>query len=232
MQHVLAFLNALHANNNREWFYAHHDDYLEAREEFQTFASQLIEAITSYDPSVAGLTLPDATYRINRDIRFSPDKSPYKTHMGVYVCRGGKKSGYSGYYFHIAATADTAFGFHTHCLAAGNYYCEPEVLQLLREDIVDNYADFQGMLSMASDYHLDDSFCLKRVPRGFDASLPCADYLKYKVYCLVKGVPTSFVTAPNLVERVTDAFRPTKPFIDFLNRALDYTRETKRRTNE
>ena len=107
MKEVVMFLRQLKANNNKEWFTEHKAEYQSAQAKFNAFCEELIHRIEEFDPSVRGLTLKDCTYRIYRDLRFSKDKSPYKTHMGVYVCRGGKKSGYSGYYFHVAAGNET-----------------------------------------------------------------------------------------------------------------------------
>lgn len=225
MQKILDFLNALRLNNNREWFMAHKADYLEAQARFNDFALSLFQAIASYDPSVKGLGLNEMTYRIYRDVRFSKDKSPYKTHFGVYVCRGGKKSNYSGYYFHIAAEGTDTFGLNGHCLAAGDYCCPANLLKVLREDIAYGNGAFERILKGAPKFKLDESQKLCRVPHGFEPELSCADLLRYKVYCLLQPVPTSFVLKPNLAERVADAFRPTKPFLDFINRAVDYLKE-------
>ena len=101
MKEVVDFLRRLKENNNREWFNAHKAEYRRADSTFKEFAAALIDGISSFDGSVGGLTLADCTYRIYRDTRFSPDKSPYKTHMGVFVAPHGKKAGYAGYYFHL-----------------------------------------------------------------------------------------------------------------------------------
>ena len=102
MKKVIAFLRTLRENNNTEWFHAHRREYEEAKDSFSQFARRLIEETGRFDESVAGLELKDCTYRINRDIRFSADKSPYKTHFGVFIAPGGKKSGRAGYYFHLS----------------------------------------------------------------------------------------------------------------------------------
>lgn len=224
MRQVVDFLNGLRDNNNREWFMAHREDYLQAKATFEAFAQELISAIGEYDPTVRGLTVPQCTYRIYKDMRFTHDGLPYKTHMGVYICRGGKKSGYSGYYFHVAAEATNTFGFGGHCLAAGDYQCLPAVLKTLREDITDGSGEFERLLQGAPGFHLDPGMALKRVPRGFDPESRWAELLKYKVYCLIQAVPTQWVTAPDLAKRVAEAFRPTQPFLDYINRAIDYVR--------
>ena len=98
MRRVYDFLSVLEKNNNREWFNAHKEEYLEVQKIFNDFTLQLIEAVGSWDEDVfnSALQLKDCTYRIYRDTRFSKNKAPYKTHMGAYICRGGKKSPYAG----------------------------------------------------------------------------------------------------------------------------------------
>ena len=98
MKQVLRFLRSLSRHNDRAWFEAHRADYLKARATVDSLAERLIGGIRSFDDTIGPLTVSDCTYRIYRDVRFSKDKSPYKTHMGVFVNRGGKKSGYGGYY--------------------------------------------------------------------------------------------------------------------------------------
>ena len=101
MKAVVEFLRQLHAHNERAWFEAHRAEWLQLQERVRSFAEGLIEGIASFDPSVEGLTAKDCTYRIYRDVRFSRDKSPYKTWQGIYVAPHGKKAGYAGYYFLI-----------------------------------------------------------------------------------------------------------------------------------
>lgn len=106
MKAVVEFLRQLHAHNERAWFEAHRAEWLQLQERVRSFAEGLIEGIASFDPSVEGLTAKDCTYRIYRDVRFSRDKSPYKTWQGIYVAPHGKKAGYAGYYFHLEGAAE------------------------------------------------------------------------------------------------------------------------------
>ena len=101
MKEVIAYLKDLSRHNDREWFHANKQRYVEAQARFNTIVDKVIMGIAQFDTSVANLTAKDCTYRIYRDVRFSNDKRPYKTHMGAYICPGGKKSGFSGYYFHV-----------------------------------------------------------------------------------------------------------------------------------
>ena len=156
MQTIIDFLRQLAANNNREWFTAHKDECKAAQAQFGTWVEGLAQRMAADDPTLAGLTARDMTYRIYRDTRFSHDKTPYKTHMGAFICRGGKKSGYAGYYFQIGAEDNRAdFGsFHwetQHVVAPGHYCIEPKALQVLREDIVYGDGDFDRLVQQAAD---------------------------------------------------------------------------------
>ena len=106
MKQVVEFLTLLHENNDKAWFDSHKEMYKRALSCFEEFTAKLIDGIAAFDPSVRGLTVKDCTWRIFRDTRFSPDKTPYKTHMGAFVAPRGKKGGYSGYYFHVEPVWD------------------------------------------------------------------------------------------------------------------------------
>ena len=224
MKQIIEFLRQLRDNNNREWFTEHKADYREAQERFNRLTEQLIVGISQFDPSVSGLTAKDCTYRIYRDVRFSKDKSPYKTHMGAYICPGGKKSGFSGYYFHIG-TGDGNGYPSQHMLASGDYICDPHVLKILREDICYGGGDFDQIVTDAAPaFSLDRDSMLQRVPHGFPSDSPYADYLRLRNFCLLHIPDNSFVLSPNLVERTVELFRTTLPFLQYVNRAVEYVK--------
>ena len=110
MKRVFEFLDALQQNNDKAWFDANKAWYLEVKNYFDGFVSELIERIEDFDDSIYGLNVSDCTYRIYRDVRFSKDKTPYKTHFCAYVCPKGKKSGFGGYYFHLEAEGGNYIG--------------------------------------------------------------------------------------------------------------------------
>lgn len=226
MERILSFLRGLEQNNNKEWFDAHKKQYLEAKNVFNSFVAELIEGIAAFDPSVKGLGVNDCTYRIYKDMRFSKDGLPYKTHFGAFVAMGGKKSGYSGYYFHVGtASGDSYPG--SHMLASGNYYTEPRVLKILREDIDLGGGDFDRIIREQVDKRmvLDSGPALKKVPAGFPADSPYAEYLKLKNFCLSCNFDDNFLLSPDMPETVLEIFRSTKPFLDYINRAISFSRE-------
>ena len=220
MKEVLQFLQELSENNNKPWFEANKKRYLEAKAKMEQLAVELVAAIRRFDDTIGTLSPKDCTWRIYRDVRFSKDKRPYKTQMGVFVVKGGKKSGYNGYYFQIGSRESG------HMLAAGNYCCPPQALTILREDIMFGGGDFRNILAgVDGRMSLDTSEALRRVPAGFPADGPDAMFYKLRNFCLVWAPDDRFVTAPALVERLTDIFRTTKPFLDYTNRAITFARE-------
>ncbi len=229
MKRILDFLSDLRENNNREWFAANKGRYKEAEAIFNVFAEELIAALGEFDASVRGLTLRECTYRIYRDTRFSHDKTPYKTHFGLYVCPGGKKSGNAGYYFHIEpaqADKDSTTGMlGGHILSAGVYLPTPAALKSIREDILYNSDGFLGALHRAEGFTLESYGRLKRVPSGYPVDSPMAEYLKMKDDVSVyKHMDDKFMTTPGLLERTAAEYRKTSDFVRWLNRAIAYSK--------
>jgi uncharacterized protein (TIGR02453 family) len=223
MKEVIQFLEELSENNNKPWFEANKQRYRSAKERVDELAVELIDAIRRFDDTIGLLTPKDCTWRIYRDTRFSSDKRPYKTQMGVYVARGGKKSGFSGYYFQVGARESG------HMLAAGNYFCDPPVRKVLWEDILYGKGDFRQILAGVDPrMTLDMSEVYMRTPAGFPTEGPDAPFFKLKNFCLVWIPDDKMITAPHLTDRLAAVFQTTKPFLDYINRAIEYCREEQR----
>lgn len=174
----------------------------------------------------APLTIKDCTYRIYRDTRFSKDKSPYKTHFGAFLAKGGKKSMHAGYYFHIG-TGNSREYPHAHMLASGNYCYDKRAVKILREDISDEWETFSTSILGKADAQFvpDMEGALKRVPREYDPSAPYADWMRMRAYCLTAQADDDFLLEDHLAQRVAGLFKTTKPFVDYINRAVDYVNE-------
>lgn len=221
MDTILSFLRELEANNNRPWFESHKNSYLEARAHFNVIVEKLLEKISSFDPSIRGIGVNDCTYRIYKDMRFSRDGLPYKTHFGAFIARGGRKSGYSGYYFHIGTGSGEDYPCRSF-LAVGNYYTEPRVLRILREDIELGDGDFDRIIKgLHPALSLDQDQKLKRAPLGFDAEGPYIEYIKLKNFCLSGTFDDSRLD----IDVIADILKSAKPFLDYINRAIEYIRE-------
>ena len=133
IRRILGFLEAIRENNNREWFLENKKEYQAVRKIFEKDVEKLIERISLFDASISHITVKDATYRFNRDTRFSPDKSPYKRHFGAYIAAHGKKAFHGGYYIHVEP--GNCF------VACGNYYLPTNILTSCRNEMIG------GMLS-------------------------------------------------------------------------------------
>lgn len=222
MKEIKNFLNRLLVNNNREWFNAHKDEYLHVQEKFHRFSTELIARTAQFDESVAGLELKDCTYRIYRDIRFSLDKSPYKTHFGCFICPGGKRSGNAGYYFHVEAEESEYLGHDM--LACGIYNPTPAFTKAIREEIDLNGKAFDKTVKKAKNFSIDPYDMLARVPNGYSKDHPYAEYLRMKIFCLTAPIPADILYGPNLMDYVVENFRSAKDFNDLLNKVQDYCR--------
>ncbi|MEG2478928.1 MAG: DUF2461 domain-containing protein [Mucinivorans sp.] len=216
MNRIVDFLDEIKANNNREWFNQNKSRYLVIQAQFNELTASLIEGIARFDPMVAGLEVKDCLYRIYRDVRFSPNKEPYKTHMGAYICPGGKKSGLAGYYFHLEPGCSL--------LASGLHCPDKAVVRSVRDEIFANGAVFEQALSGATGFALDMSDALKRVPRDYPADSPFGNYLRLKEFDLVKPLELS----GDVLGRTLEDFSRCTAFNYLLNRAVEYAQNESR----
>ena len=218
MEQVISFLEELAQHNYKEWFDVHKGEYLQAKNTIAEVAVDLISRIAAFDPRMKGLRVEDCTYRIYRDIRFSADKTPYKTHMGIYVCAGGKKSGRAGYYLHIEPATNTYF------LCSGLYNPTKEMIKSVREEIMLSGEKFDGAIKAAKGFEIDWEGALTRLPLGWQPS-QYSDYYRLKSYIIIKYVDKKYITAGNLASRVARDLKPTAPFCELLNRCVDLVLE-------
>ena len=225
MKEILDFLSELHDNNNREWFEANKERYRRVLKQHNTNVEHLIELIAAFDNSVEGLKVADCTYRIYRDTRFSKDKTPYKDFFSVFVARGGKRSGYGGYYLHISPKGHT-WGEGSF-LAAGNVAPEPYVLHSLREEIEDNAAEMVANIEY-SGFTLDSSNALKRTPRGFSVAPEYEHLIRQRELCLSLSLDSEWFMQEDWLQLTAEHFKRCKPFLDQMNRAIEYAYEENR----
>jgi uncharacterized protein (TIGR02453 family) len=216
---TLDFLRELKLNNDRGWFEEHKKAYQQAYGNFIDTVLQLILAIGEFDTDIAG-SHPDpksCIMRINRDIRFSRDKSPYKTNFFAFINKGGRKSPFGGYYFHLEPGASFVGG--------GIYMPEPAVLDQLRRQLDLHFDEWNALIStkeLTSRFPkgVEPSGKLKRPPKGYEISNPAIEYLKFKGYYTQQFLGDQEVTDPAFTARLADTFRSVKPLVDFLNGAL------------
>jgi len=212
---TLDFLKKLKKNNNREWFNSNKQLYEDARYDFEKFAGELIDVITKFDKSLLGLDPKDCMFRIYRDVRFSKDKSPYKTNMGAVLYEGGRKSPKAGYYFHLSPGE---------CFYAGGLYMpQPDQLTALRRAVYTKFGGFEKILKNKEfkKYFGDiEGEKLKTTPKGFPKEHASSEYLKLKSYIAYSEVDDEKVLSKSILDYSSKVFKSMKPFIDFLNESI------------
>lgn len=210
------FLRQLKNNNHKEWFDANRLLYQKIKAEFETLVDLLIREICTFDSAIYGITARDSIFRINRDIRFSSNKMPYKTNLGAFIAKGGRKGIHAGYYIHVEP--ENCF------LAGGIYMPSAPMLKAIRTAILDNAQEF---LEIVQTRDFIDNFGyslgtekLRNLPKGFPADFPYADYLKYKSYTVLKEESDETYQQASFMNEAISVFKAMKPFNDFLNNAV------------
>ena len=215
MPQLFNFLSLLSVNNNREWFNCHKEEFNYLRNLWLADLKLLIGRMAEYDNSLRGVDVKDCVYRIYRDIRFSPNKLPYKTYLGAVIARGGRKTPKSCYYIHFEPE---------HCGLFGGIWCpEQSILNALRHEIDNNIEEFLDIIdepSFKSRYTLSGD-SLKTMPKGFPKDLPHAKYIKMKEYIFSMPVADNYFLRNDWIERAASDFKPSKPLHDFLNYVFD-----------
>jgi len=215
---TLKFLKGLQKNNNKPWFEKNRPAYEEAKADFAQFIQTVIDKHGKKDDSIKDLKAKDCMFRINRDVRFSKDKSPYKNNFGASINRGGKKSVYAGYYFHCQP--GEAF------VGGGLWIPMPPDLKKVRQEVDYCFDEFEKIIgskkfiSVYGDLIKDAETSLVKVPQGFEKDNPAAEYLKLKSFIAMKKLDDATLTSKDLVQTTLGAFETLHPLLMFLNRAL------------
>lgn len=218
-QHTFLFLKDLNANNNREWFAANKFRYDKAKQEVEEFVNLFIQKIALFDKSVAHLTAKNCVFRIYRDVRFSKDKSPYKTHFGAYITPSNKKTDVhadAGYYIHIEDGASM--------IAGGAYTPPADWLNAIRQEIDYNAEEFKKIINskdFKTYFKQVEGERLSRPPKGYDAHHPDIELLKLKSFLATHMLSNKQVTDKDFVTYAAKVAKAMHPFNNFLNRAKD-----------
>ncbi len=208
---TLEFLRKLKLHNDRGWFNANKEKYTSARENFIFIVQALIDEVSEFDESVAGLEAESTVFRIYRDVRFSRDKSPYKTHFAATLKGRRKNCGLAGYYVHLEPGSSF--------LAGGVHLMEPRQMAALREEISDKGKEFLKIIN-AADFKetlVLEGEKLARVPHGFDKQDPMGEYLKYKYLMVRHALGDKDVLSGGFVRLCTAVFKTMVPFNAFVN---------------
>lgn len=217
-KNILRFLSELKENNNREWFAENKHWYDQVRLEFETISKELIVEISRFDDEIIHVEAKDCVFRIYRDIRFSHDKTPYKTHFGVFIAAdGGRKSQRGGYYLHL----DTDESF----ISVGVWCPEPLLLKSLRKSVYDNIDELNEILNNPlfsqyfSQFHEEDK--LKNIPQGYPRDFPQAELLKLKHYLIKYTLPKELLEKEDFAVQMSLLFKNAYPLNQFLNYTVD-----------
>ena len=215
---TLQFLDDLKANNNRDWFLENKKRYEAFKKDYYQLASDLLDALKPLDASLEMQEVKNCTFRINRDIRFSKDKTPYKSHLGFWFSSGAKGQNRSGYYIHLEKGAS---------FIAGGLYCpESDDLKKMRKEIAYFHEDLEEILEEKNfkkefkDFDRNEKNTLKNPPRGYEKEHPAIELLKLKSFESSQAIDLSAVAKKDFVAVMSKKLIALKPLNDFINRAL------------
>lgn len=217
---TIKFLKDLKKNNNKPWFEKNRKVYEDAKADFSKFIQAVIDQHGKKDASIKNIVAKDCLFRINRDVRFSKDKSPYKSNFGASINKGGRKGESSaGYYFHLEPGA--AF------MGGGIWMPMPDELKKVRQEIDYNFADFKKIFgakkfkSVYGDLSKSGEYTLSRVPKGYEPDNPAAEYLKLKSYVAMVQISDADLASKDLVKKMIAAFEALQPLIEFVNKSIE-----------
>jgi uncharacterized protein (TIGR02453 family) len=216
MKEILDYLKDLEANNTREWFDQNRERYDITRKKFLGVAEILIHEIRQFDDSIQALNPKDCVFRIFRDVRFSNDKRPFKSNYGCFIARGGKKSGFAGYYLHIQPGE---------CFLSGGIYMPPpEHLQAIRQEIYYHPLDYIRIIEnkdFKETYTLPYFDKLKTAPKGYPKDWEHLELIKNRSYAVGHSVAEAELYEPDFLTKAVECFKIIHPFNKYLNKAVD-----------
>lgn len=216
---TLNYLKKLSKNNNKPWFEANRNAYTEAKADFENLVTEVIEKLGKTDTDIAPLQANKCIFRQYRDVRFSKDKTPYKTNMGASFDKGGKKSGLAGYYLHLDPGNKSFAG-------GGIWMPEAPSLKKIRQEIDYNWDEFRGIIQ-----HRDfkkiygdvthGEYKLSREPKGYEKDNPAIEYLKLKSIVAMHGFSDEELTTKGAGDKIVKVFAALMPLVHFINRSLE-----------
>ena len=213
---ILTFLQQLQTNNDKAWMDAHRDEYQAARESFIELVTHLLRALEVEDEGLRGLDPKKCIFRLNRDIRFSKDKSPYKTNFGAALSEGGRKSGNASYYLHLQPNDESFIG-------GGLYQPPSDALAKVRQEIDYNASELQKIV-LSPDFKATfgeiQGDALRRAPKGYAPDHPNIALLKLKDYIVLRKLTDDEVTDEQFPDWALAMFKTMVPFVHYLNVAV------------
>ena len=216
---ALQFLADLIANNNTEWMHANKKRYENYKKDYHAFIASILAEMKPLDKTLEPLEVKNCTFRINRDIRFSKDKSPYKTNMGVWFAQNKNRKNSPGYYIHYEKG---------NSFIAGGVWCpEASELKQIRKEIEFFHDDLDRIVANKNfkkefgEITRDENNMLKKAPKGYDPEHPAIEFLKMKSFTASAKIDDNLFTQPEFAKTIAEKLITLKPLNDFLMRALE-----------
>ncbi|MBQ8773020.1 MAG: DUF2461 domain-containing protein [Muribaculaceae bacterium] len=215
---LFLFLKELEANNNRLWFNANKERYNALRNAWIADIDSLIAHMSQWDSDLASQNASDCIYRIYRDTRFSPDKTPYKTYFSAAISPWGRKTNRAAYYLQFDINSEQ-------CGLYGGLWCpDTSMLTKLRHAIVDNIEEWEEIVNQSEITHYFPGWIgarLATAPKGWNRNHPQIEYLRLRDYGKFHQCPPTFFYDHTWPQHAAELFHILKPIIDFLNYSLD-----------
>lgn len=214
-QDILDFLRGLRDNNSKEWFEANRPRYEAARASFLGLIGDFIDRFDPVD-DIGGVSVKECVFRINRDLRFSNDKTPYKTAMTALLGRGGRKSTGRSYYFHLEPDGQSI-------LAGGLWEPSSQELAKMRHALAANPKPFRKILAapdFAKYFGAIAGDSLKTAPQGYPKDHPDIDLLRMKQFMTIHALSDEDVVSDELIPHCLTVFKAMKPFLLYIEKVL------------
>jgi len=215
IQALIKFLKNLQENNTKDWFDLNRPHYEKLRKDWLEVVAKLINQTIVFDPEMAELDPKKCIFRINRDVRFSANKSPYKNNFGISLSKGGKTADFCGYYVHLQPKGSF--------IAGGSYQPTPDKLAAIRQEIDYNFNEFKGIIEhkeFVKHFGVLTGDKLQRPPKGYHIENPAIAYIKHKGFLAYLPLADEDLDEKKLLLNCEKAFKAMKPLNDFLNRAI------------
>ena len=223
IKNYLEFLRELDNNNNRTWFNDNKSRYTKLKADFEQWLdNSVLDTIKNYDHTLMHITAKDCTYRINRDIRFSNDKKPYKTYLPAFISRQGKCDSATGYYIQLTTDYQLLIG-------VGRYEIESNELFRIRKKLTEidqDNPEFGNNLNIEQFHNItnklinngfeDKSDMLKTYPRGFDKNHSEIDILRHKNFVFAQNIDCSDLNMDTIATRINNGIKDSVQFVHWL----------------
>lgn len=212
---VISFLKDLRANNSREWFQENKKRYQQAKKDFEAFITEVLGVLGEHE-NLTGLRPKDVVFRIFRDIRFSPDKTPYKVNMSASISKGGRKSSYHPFYIHLEPEGRSFIG-------GGSWAPSSEQLAKMRQEIDYNADELKGIVetpAFKKAFGALGGEKLKTSPRDYPADHPEIELLRHKQFVVSTEIPANLLQRDALLDFILEHYLLMQPFLKFLDYVL------------